>query len=194
MNSIVFLVGHMQLEVELQLPVPTCYILDTSGRNESKFSTRKYKQESPPAGKARGVPHAAWPVTCPSATQSRTGGAPIESQWVPHPVPDWEGTPSGKGPGTSGTIMGWRWGTLREGYLTSGWKYYRMEIGYPSPTTSSDGQVKTLSFVIFRMRAVNMGQQENFLVLRAPPLWHMDYKSNQMECKAEFFNLNLRLR
>ena len=38
--SLFFAVGYMQLEVELQLPVPTCYILNASGRNEGGFSTR----------------------------------------------------------------------------------------------------------------------------------------------------------
>ena len=42
------------------------------------------------------------------------------------------GTP-GKGHGTSGSIMGWRWSTPHPERTWDQWKYYGMEMEYPPP-------------------------------------------------------------
>ena len=47
---------------------------------------------------------------------------PVEVLW------DGDGVPQ-KGHGTSGSIMGWRWGTPER--IWDQWKYYGMEMGYP---------------------------------------------------------------
>ena len=123
-----------------------------------------YKQESPSAGNRKRCTARA--VTNPSIT-CRGGGysilsfswirgvptlscprqkVPLSSPGWKYPILPWPVDPQ-KGPGTSGSIMGWRWVPPRKDMgpvyiLWNGdgvpperpcnqWKYYGMEMGYP---------------------------------------------------------------
>ena len=56
------------------------------------------------------------------------------------------GVPPGKQPGTSGSIMGWRWGAPQEGTRDQ-WKYYGMEIGVsPAPECGHTDACQNITF------------------------------------------------
>ena len=80
-------------------------------------------------------------VTCPSITYPRGGGTPsclvlFWTRGYPHPVMAGVPPPPWKGPGTSGSIVGWKWVPPWKGHGTSGsirgWRY-----GTPPPWTDT---------------------------------------------------------